>query len=704
MDEKEKKNRLANESSPYLLQHSENPVDWYPWGEEAFDEARRRDRPIFLSIGYSTCHWCHVMADESFRDPEVAELMNRAFVSIKVDREERPDIDDIYMTVCQMITGTGGWPLNIIMTPDRKPFYAATYIPREDRFGRVGMLTLIPRVSGMWENSREELAVSSERIIKALKENLESESGDMPGEELLREAYRQISGEFDQDYGGFGTAPKFPSAHKLKFLLRYWNRSGEQHALEMVEKTLMAMRRGGVFDQIGFGFHRYSTDRSWILPHFEKMLYDQATLLAAYTDAYLITGKQEFRETAGELITYLVRDMRSPEGAFYSAEDADSEGKEGSFYLWSIDQLNEILTEREAALATRYFNLEEEGNFRDQATGRKTGENILHVTESVEEVAESLDMKKEELERLLASITEKLFLARSGRVRPGRDDKVLADWNGMVIEALAAAGAAFGEREYTMAAADAADFVIGNLEDEHGRLLHRFRGDRAGIPGLIDDYAFMISGLIELYQADFNLSYLEKAVDYMNTALKQFWDSSRGGFYTSPDFQENLIIRKKQSYDGAVPSGNSAMLLNLLRLSRLTGDSLYEEKAEDLARAFSSPAGRAPSGYTGYLSGIDFALGPSCEIVITGEPGGEDTAKMLRELHQRFTPNMVLLFKPSETGADNDQAGRLKSIAGFTGSLPAVGEGAAAYVCSGFSCERPVSSVAEMLKLLKSRR
>ncbi|MEK7850568.1 MAG: thioredoxin domain-containing protein, partial [Deltaproteobacteria bacterium] len=528
------KNRLASEKSPYLLQHAENPVDWYPWGEEAFGKARVDNKPIFLSIGYSTCHWCHVMEKESFEDPDVAQLMNEAFVSIKVDREERPDLDGIYMTAAQMMAGSGGWPLNIILTPDRNPFYAATYIPRQSRFGAIGMLELIPRIREVWLTRRDEVLTSANQIVNALRQTVRGKRGDELGEDVLRAAYSQLRLLFDEEHGGFGNAPKFPSPHNLIFLLSYWRRTGDKTALDMVEKTLDAMRNGGIYDQIGFGFHRYSTDSKWLLPHFEKMLYDQAMLAMAYTEAFQLTGKKEYRETAQEIFAYVLRDMTSPEGAFYSGEDADSEGKEGKFYLWTEDEIRQILEKVEADLIVKVFNVERQGNFTEQGAEGKTGENILHLKKTVVELASELNIQEGDLLGRIEAGRQKLFIARGKRIRPHRDDKILSDWNGLMIAALAKGARAFDKPEYTNAAKGAADFILKSMSKPDGRLLHRYRDGEAAIAGYLDDYAFLIWGLLELYEATLDAVCLKTAVDMNNVLLDHFWDGEEGGFYFTP--------------------------------------------------------------------------------------------------------------------------------------------------------------------------
>ncbi|MFX0141691.1 MAG: thioredoxin domain-containing protein, partial [Candidatus Hodarchaeota archaeon] len=442
-------NKLKTEKSPYLLQHAKNPVDWYPWGEEAFEKAKEEDKPIFLSIGYSTCHWCHVMAHESFEDDQVAELMNEVFVSIKVDREERPDIDKIYMTICQMITGSGGWPLTIIMTPEKKPFFAGTYFPKQTRFGRIGLIDLIKRIQDLWNNQKSELVNSADQITFSLQ-NIDQESpGEKFSESTIKRAYKQLSMQFDNVNGGFGNRPKFPTPHNLIFLLRYWKRTGDKKALEMVEKSLQAMRKGGIYDHIGFGFHRYSTDSIWLVPHFEKMLYDQALIAIAYIETYQATKNQLYRNTAKEIFSYVLRDMISVEGGFYSAEDADSEGEEGKFYVWSKDEIEKILEKEELGLATKIFNIEESGNYLEETSGKKTGNNILHLKNFPE--------KKIQVE--IEKIRSKLYISRKKRIYPHKDDKVLTDWNGLMIAALAKGAIALQEEKYLQAAKKATNFI-----------------------------------------------------------------------------------------------------------------------------------------------------------------------------------------------------------------------------------------------------
>jgi uncharacterized protein YyaL (SSP411 family) len=690
-------NRLCNEKSPYLLQHADNPVDWYPWGEKAFEEARKADKPIFLSIGYSTCHWCHVMERESFEDQEVAGLMNDAFICVKVDREERPDIDQVYMTACQMMTGSGGWPLTIIMTPDQVPFFAATYIPKDNRFGRAGMLELIPRIRTIWNTRRDEIMKTAGSVASALQEMSADRQGDELDASILEIATEQLTRRFDVQHGGFGGAPKFPTPHNLSFLLRQWKRTGNQQLLSMVEETLLKMRRGGIHDHIGFGFHRYSTDERWLLPHFEKMLYDQALLMLAYSEAYQATGKEVYARAASEIATYILRDMQSPEGAFYSAEDADSEGEEGRFYLWTEDEVRQVLPADEADLVVRAFNVEPNGNFRDEATGHRSGANILHTDKSLEDLALELETDVEELGHRLDAARQKLYLYREKRIHPYKDDKILTDWNGLMIAALAKAGSVLDKPEYVDAAGGAADFILAQMRQGDGRLLHRYREGSAQIRANLNDYAFLVWGLIEIYEADFDVAYLEAALHLSELTLRHFWDDENGGFYFTPDDGEQLLVRRKEAYDGAIPSGNSVAMLNLLRLSRMTGDPDLETHAWKISKSVSGAVKQTPVGHTQFLSAVDFGLGPTYEVVIAGKADEGDTRAMLRALGSRFIPNSVVLLRPD--GAESSEITRLAEFTRFHSSTDGK---ATAYVCRNYNCELPTTEVGQMLKLLGS--
>jgi uncharacterized protein YyaL (SSP411 family) len=689
-------NRLINEKSPYLLQHAHNPVDWHPWGEEAFEKARAHDKPVFLSVGYSTCHWCHVMAHESFEDPDVARLMNAAFISVKVDREERPDIDSAYMTAAQVMTGSGGWPLTIIMTPDKRPFFAATYIPKESRHGRVGMMDLIPKVTHIWETQRDNVTSTSEKLTAQLRLASQPTSGSALENAVLDEAFQQLSERFDSSNGGFSGKPKFPTPHNLLFLLRHWKKTGDEKALAMNGLTLQKMRFGGIFDHLGFGFHRYSTDEKWLVPHFEKMLYDQALLAIAYTEAYYATKKEEYKETAREILTYVMRDLRSPEGGFYSAEDADSEGVEGKFYLWTVDEVRGLLSKEDAEIFTRAFNVELDGNYFDEATKRRTEKNVLHLTKSLSEISVELDISLSDLKTKLETSREMLLKEREKRIRPGRDEKILCDWNGLMIAALAIAGRAFDNEEYFDSAKKAADFIIGAMLDKNGRLLHRYKDGEAEISGFLEDYAFFVWGLLELYEATFNVKYLRRAVTLTNKMIDHFWDQNDGGFYHTPNDGEELILRKKEVYDGAIPSGNSVAMLNLLRLSRLTGNSDFESRAETVGKAFSKTVSQYPAGYTHLLSALDFQVGPSHEIVIVGDPDAVDTKAVLKALNSEFLPSAVVIFKPA-----GEEQPEIAKIAEFTKDYTAIDGKATAYVCTNYTCKKPTTDPEAMLRILR---
>ena len=693
------RNRLRFEKSPYLLQHANNPVDWYPWGPEAFEKARREHKPIFLSIGYSTCHWCHVMEHESFEDPEVARLMNDVFVSIKVDREERPDLDNIYMTVCQMMTGGGGWPLTIIMTPDKKPFFAGTYFPRESRHGRIGMLDLIPRIKEIWSNRHEEVLKSADQITAALQQSSPEAPGEELGEPTLRAAFEQLAQRFDEDHGGFGSAPKFPTPHNLLFLLRYWKRTDNEKALRIVEKTLRAMRRGGMYDHVGFGFHRYSTDSTWLVPHFEKMLYDQALLAMAYTEAYQVTRKGKYSETAREVFAYVLRDMKSETGAFYSAEDADSEGEEGKFYLCTEEEIRRVLTAEEANLVITAFNIEKGGNFHEEATGRRGGSNILYLKQDFHEIASDLKMSEKQLISRLENGRRKLFDAREKRIHPHKDDKILADWNGLMIAALAKGARALDEPGYAEAAKNAVDFILQNMRTQDGRLLHRYRDGQAALTATVDDYAFLIWGMLELYESTFEVGFLESALKLNDDLLKHFWDEKPGGFYFTADDAEKLLVRQMDIYDGAVPSGNSVAALNLLRLARITANTDFEEKAARIGRAFSKAVNQAASAYTQMMLAVDFIVGPSYEVVIAGKSGARDTKAMIRTLRQHFMPNKVVLFRPTE-----EKSPDIIRVAEYTTYQSNIDGKATAYVCLNYNCKLPTTDSGKMLQLLAVKR
>ncbi len=686
-------NRLIREKSPYLLQHAYNPVDWYPWGDEAFEAAKRENKPVFLSIGYATCHWCHVMAHDSFEDTGVAELMNEAFINIKVDREERPDVDGVYMTVCQLTTGSGGWPLTILMTPDKEPFFAGTFLPKQSQANRIGMIDFIPRVKAIWEQSPEEISKSAEQTIWALEKTIQDSGTETLDESTLEQAYKQLAARFDSAYGGFGTRPKFPTPHQLTFLLRYWKRTGDDQALNMVKVTLDQMRFGGVYDHIGFGFHRYSTDAQWLLPHFEKMLYDQALLTIAYTEAFQVTGKDTYRQTVEEVLSYVLRDMTSPGGGFYSAEDADSEGEEGKFYVWSEDELKIHLDSEEAELAMKVFNTSPEGNFFEEASGHKVGTNILHLKASLDFVASSLNDSTTELQKKVEAIRQKLFAIRKERIHPLKDDKILTDWNGLMIVAFAKASQVFSNDHYAEAAEKSIQFVLDHLSSKN-RLLHRYRDGESDNDAYLSDYAFFIWGLIEFYETTFNPTYLQKAIELNQTMIELFWDDERSGFFFTAKDSETLPVRQKEIYDSAIPSGNSVAMLNLLRLARLTGNMDLESKASEIARIFSEQVKASPSAFTQLFSGVDFMLGPAHEIYLVGDQNSESLNEMIQTIQQTFLPNKALLCYTK----DNETP--IHTLSPWTKNHQAIDQKATAYVCSNFQCNQPTTDLDVMLDTL----
>jgi uncharacterized protein len=675
-------NHLTDQKSPYLIEHSRNPVDWYPWSEEAFLKAAREDKPVFLSIGYSACHWCHVMARESFEDDTVARLLNESFISVKVDREERPDIDKVYMNVCTMMTGSGGWPLTIFMTPGKKPFFAATFLPKESRFGTMGLIELVEKVRMLWKDERNEVNTTAENVSSVLRELQAPKKEGIVGADVSTRAFELLAGLYDPVYGGLGGAPKFPTPHNFVFLLRYWQDSGVEKAGAMALDSLRQIRMGGIFDQVGLGFHRYSTDEKWLLPHFEKMLYDQAGLALAYLEAYQANGDPFFSSVAREIFEYVMRDLTSPEGGFYSAENADSEGKEGRYYLWTIDEIAGALDGAEADVARRIFNLHAEGNFRDEATGKKTGENILYLSELPNDPG------------AFGSIRKKLLAARGKRVRPTKDDKILTDWNGLMIASLVRGALQLDDSRYLHAAEEAAAFVISRMMGEGDRLFHRYRDGEASIMGNLDDYAFLSWGLIELYEYTFIPEYLDLAVRLMESVFKYFLGAD-GRLLFSPVEGEEVIARISEYADGAYPSGNSIMFYNLTRLGRMTGNPIWKERADMVLRSASESIGRYPHAHTMFLTGLQYARGDSCEVVLTGDASDSVLTQMIWELHH-YMPRCIVLVKFSEP---SDQV--LVRIAPYVRDMvPREGK-TTAYVCTRNRCIKPVHTVDEMMSIIK---
>lgn len=687
-------NRLIFEHSPYLLQHARNPVDWYAWGDAAFAKAHEEDKPIFLSVGYSTCHWCHVMEKESFEDQEVADLLNENFVCIKVDREERPDLDTIYMSITQSMTGRGGWPMTVVMTPDRVPYFCGTYFPKNSISGRPGMLDLVPQLGKAWREKRSDVEGYAARIRESVLKLGKGHTGGTLDKSTLKLAFDQLQRRFDPKRGGFGKAPKFPVPHNILFLLQYYRRTGNKDALSMATQTLNQMRRGGIYDQVGFGFHRYSTDENWLLPHFEKMLYDQALHAMAYTAAYQITDKSNYKKTAREVLGYVLRDMTSPEGGFYSAEDADSDGEEGLFYLWSKAEVRELLGEDEERMFSTAYNIKASGNFYDQASGAASPLNIPHLTRSHKELADELRTTPQLLQSHLKRARKILFAAREKRVHPFKDDKILTDWNGLMISAFARAGVAFEEERFVDAAKRASDFALDNLVDKDGRLFKRYRDGQAGLRGTLEDYAFLVQGLVDTYEACFDTKYLAAALRLADSMIAHFSDKESGGFFISADDSSDLLVRAKEAYDGAIPSGQSVAAQALFRLARLSGRTDLEEAADGALHSHSGSIEKSPSSHTMMLGALDIATGPSYEIVIAGDPDADDTKAMLRAFQDRYLPHAVIVQRP--LGA----APPITKLAPYTESQVAIDNKATAYVCRDFACQAPTTDIQKALSYL----
>ena len=684
-------NQLANEKSPYLLQHADNPVDWHPWGEEALRQAREEDKPIFLSVGYSTCHWCHVMAHESFENDEVAALLNQWFVPIKVDREERPDIDQLYMLACQALTGRGGWPLSVFMTADGNPFFAGTYFPRDRRMGMPGFIDLLQQVAHVWRHDRQKLLQAGEQVATLLQ-GMERPSSPaaVVDARLMEKAFQRLRESYDRRHGGFGSAPKFPTAHNLTFLLRWYRRSGDCQALAMVEKTLESMRWGGVFDQLGFGFHRYSVDEKWLVPHFEKMLYDQAMLVMAYTEAGRLTGKTFYARVVGEIVDYLAGSMTSPEGAFYTAEDADSEGAEGRFYVWTPAEIKAHLGEDAGALFCRRFNVTAAGNFEKNTS-------ILHVTASLPAFAAAEQRSADEVRVELEKARERLFHKRGQRVHPLKDDKIITSWNGLMIAALAKAGSAFGRPEYLRRAREAADFLLARLQRPDGYLWRRFRQGEAEHRGCLDDYAFLAWGMVELFHATYEPCWLEAALKIADQMNELFWDEDGGRFFYAGSDGEQLLVRPVEQVDGAVPAGNSVAAYVSLYLGRLTGNPELEERGEQAVYAGLSAARDHPEACTHLLSALDFLLGPGRELVIAGASDDPLAREMLDIARNQFQPALVTVFCPS--GRQKDELARLIP---FLKTLPDENGQAKAYLCERFACRSAITEAGELRRTLNS--
>ncbi len=677
-------NRLAAESSPYLLQHKDNPVDWFPWGEEAFARARDEGRPIFLSIGYSTCHWCHVMERESFEDATIAGYLNRNFVSIKVDREERPDVDDIYMTAVQAMTGSGGWPLSVFLTADRKPFYGGTYFPREDRYGRPGFLTLLAAITDGWTARRPELVASADALLAHVRASIEGlPGGQSVGAAPLEDAVRALSQRFDRAHGGFGAAPKFPPSMQLELLIRWWLRTGEPSSRHMAERTLEAMAAGGMYDHVGGGFHRYSVDERWLVPHFEKMLYDNAMLARVYLLASRAFGREEFGRVARETLDYLLAEMTPPGGGFCAAQDADSGGEEGTFYVWNPRSLEGAVGPEAAPIVAARFGVDARGNFEG-------GETVLSVVAGLPDLSREFGRSEEEIAGVLAEARRDLFRARARRVAPATDDKLLTDWTALAISAFALAGRLLKEPRYEAAARDAADRILIRCL-RGGELLHRERDSRAGIPGFASDYANAVEALLDLYEATFDAKYFRAALE-LQRSLDERFNDPRGGYFLTGEGDETLPLRPRETLDAATPASNSVAAMNLLRLFAFTGEQRYRAAAERIFESASGYLSRAAVAVPRLLCALDFRSGGSREVVLSGDLGRSDLEALREAAFASARLNRVLALADSGAG-----------LAGLSPLVEGRGpkEGPAlAYVCEDFACRSPVATPAQLREAL----
>ena len=704
-------NRLIHEKSPYLLLHAHNPVGWYPWGEEAFAKAKRENKPIFLSVGYYTCHWCHVMERESYSNPATAELLNRWFVSIKVDREERPDIDNEYMTFVEATTGSGGWPMNVWLTPDLKPFFGGTYFPPDDRRGQTGLRTLLPRIADVWSKQREEIMRSADSITQKLQQAVNSGvgGGGPLQANLLDKTYEQIRLSYDAAKGGFGGAPLFPRPVVPNFLLRYWSRTGKKEVLDMVLNNLRSMAGGGVHDQIGGGFHRYSTDGRWRVPHFEKMLYDQAQLATLYTEAYQVTNNSFYANVARDLLDFALREMHSPEGAFYSALDADSplekgnaEHGEGVFYVWAAQEIERALGKETASIFDFRYGVEAGGNVPSgqDIEGWLKGKNVLYESRSLAETAKKFGKTEAQASQILNDAKQKLFTQRSLRARPPVDTKIITSWNGLMISALAKASQALEEPKYLEAANRAKSFLQAHAyQPSAGKLKRRYRAGSADIDGYLDDYTFLAQGLLDLYEASFDLRLLSWAVQLQQAQDHLFWDEKQGAYFTTSGQDRSILLRTREAYDSVEPSPNSVAAMNLLRLWQLTDKQEYKDKADRTLAAFGSGLEQRPEAMPYMMSALDFSLAKHRQIVIAGVPGAADTRALLRLVWQRYIPNRVLLLADGAEG-QKQLAHWLPLLANVTRKQGR----ATAYICENYVCNLPTADPQVVARLLDQSR
>jgi len=679
MSKRKHTNALAKETSPYLLQHAHNPVDWYPWGEEALSKAKKEDKPILLSIGYSACHWCHVMEHESFEDEGIAKLMNEHFINIKVDREERPDLDTIYMTVVQMVTGSGGWPMTVFLTPDQIPFYCGTYFPPEDGYGKPSFRRVLVSMVQTFKEKRQTLHDSVETIVAELRKSnsLSNAKSDL-NVDMLQRASSSLTADYDSLNGGFGQAPKFPPSMALSYLMRSYKREHEQKYLDIVTQSLTKMACGGIYDQLGGGFHRYSVDARWLVPHFEKMLYDNALLSRVYLDGFLLTKNNFYRQISQETLDYVMREMTSPEGGFYSSQDADSEGREGAFFLWDAKEVQSILGSEESEPFCRYYDITSEGNFE--------GQNILHVPRSIDVVAQLNRISVDRQLEIVQRGRQRLFETRETRIKPGRDDKVLTAWNGLMLRSFAEAANSLDREDYRQTAVRNAEFLLSTLYID-GRLFRSYKDGRARFNAYLEDYACLVDGLISLYEASFDLRWMLAAEELADQMILKFWDPDGGGFYFTSKDHESLIHRPKDFYDNATPSGNSVAACSLLRLWKLTGNERWSRHAVAILESVSDLLPRHPAAFPQLLCGLDFYLGKTKEIAIIGDPSEKNTKELLHSIYGIYLPNKVVACgKDGGTFLLEDKA----QIDGMS----------TAYVCENFTCELPVTSAEDLINRL----
>ena len=681
-------NRLINETSPYLLQHANNPVDWYPWSEDAFARARAEDKPVFLSVGYSACHWCHVMAHESFENEETARLMNNGFINIKVDREERPDVDSIYMQAVQAQTGRGGWPMSVFLTPEGKPFFGGTYFPPVDSHSMPGFPRVLQAIIEAYSDRRNDVVNSADQLVAHLSSGLMTSQGQEPlTSEVLSRAFDGLDSEMDKEHGGIGAAPKFPQPMTLEFLLRYYARSSRTEALAMVNLTLEKMAHGGIYDQLGGGFHRYSTDPFWLVPHFEKMLYDNALLSRLYLHAYQITGSRQDKRIVEETLDYVLREMTSPEGGFYSSQDADSEGEEGKYFVWTPREIGEILGKEQAVLFSRYYGVTHQGNF--------DGRNILHIHDSAEAAAAELGISEEQLATSVDNARAKLLERRIERVPPSRDDKVLTAWNGMMLRSFAEAAAVLNRDDYLQASLANAEFLLSALRSPQGRVLRSFKDGKAVLKGYLDDYANLVDGLLALHEATLDLRWLDEARSLADGMLDLFWDPKEAAFYDTGSDHEKLIIRPSHLFDNAEPSGSAVASDVLLRLAVLTGNTEYRNRAATMLRSLRMVMSRAPMGFGHWLCALDFYLSTPKEVAVVGPPEDPGTRALLDEVFGRYIPNRVITgCHPN--GTDSYEGYPLLEDKYMIDGLPS------AFVCENYVCMMPATDPATLAEQLSA--